>query len=218
MKRNEKEKYMVTVAIAGLGARGGYIYSAFQKNRPDLMKTVAIADLKEELVEKYGRELGVKEENRFSSAEELLKRERLADVVIIATQDRDHFRHAMAALEKGYHILLEKPVSPRPDECVKLERAAKKAERLVAVCHVLRYTAFFRTIKKILSEGRLGQVRGIEQTENVAYWHYAHSFIRGNWRNSDETSPMILQKCCHDFDIIQWLLEKTPVSVSSRGD
>lgn len=209
---------MVTVAIAGLGARGGYIYSAFQKNRPDLMKTVAIADLKEELVEKYGRELGVKEENRFSSAEELLKRERLADVVIIATQDRDHFRHAMAALEKGYHILLEKPVSPRPDECVKLERAAKKAERLVAVCHVLRYTAFFRTIKKILSEGRLGQIRGIEQTENVAYWHYAHSFIRGNWRNSDETSPMILQKCCHDFDIIQWLIEKKPVSVSSRGE
>ena len=109
MKRNEKEKYMVTVAIAGLGARGGYIYSAFQKNRPDLMKTVAIADLKEELVEKYGRELGVKEENRFSSAEELLKREKLADVVIIATQDRDHFLHAMAALERDIIFYWKSP-------------------------------------------------------------------------------------------------------------
>ena len=94
---------MVTVAIVGLGARGGYIYSAFQKNRPDLMKTVAIADLKEELVEKYGRELGVKEENRFSSAEELLKRERLADVVIIATLWRLSKRGIIFCWKSPFH-------------------------------------------------------------------------------------------------------------------
>lgn len=121
---------MVTVAIAGLG-RPWRIY-LFGISEEQARSDEDRGDCRSErgTCRKIRRELGVKEENRFSSAEELLKRERLADVVIIATQDRDHFRHAMAALEKGYHILLEKPVSPRPDECVKLERAAKKAERL----------------------------------------------------------------------------------------
>lgn len=208
---------MVTVAIVGLGARGGYTYSEFQNIRPELMKITALADLRESLVEKYKNEFNVPEENCFSSAEALLSRDKLADVLIVATQDRDHYLHAVKGLKKGYHILLEKPISPDLWECLEIERIAKEEKRLVTVCHVLRYTQFFRSIKQIIESGKLGMIRGIEQTENVAYWHYAHSFVRGNWNNAKKSSPMILQKCCHDLDILQWLIGSEPVSVSSQG-
>ena len=209
---------MVKVAILGLGARGGYIYSAFAHLRPDLLKITAICDIKRDLVEKYKAEFHVPDDRCFNSAEEMLSAEKLADVMIIATQDKDHYTHAMAALDKGYHLILEKPISPDMGECLAIQRKVKETGRLLAVCHVLRYTAFFREIRRLLNDGAIGTVRGIEQTENVAYWHYAHSFVRGNWRNSDETSPMFLQKCCHDTDILQWLIGAKPVSVSSYGN
>jgi predicted dehydrogenase len=147
----------------------------------------------------------------------MLAAPKLADVIIIATQDRDHYAHTIPAIRKGYHVLLEKPISPLLEECVEIREEAKKHNRIVVVCHVLRYTEFFRQIKRIIGSGKIGEVRGVNQIENVAYWHYAHSFVRGNWHNCEETSPMILAKCCHDLDIIQWLLGSKPVTVSSQG-
>ena len=208
---------MVTVAILGLGARGGLIYSAFAKIRPDLMKITALCDIAAERVKMYAAEFDVPEERCFYDTKSLFAAEKTADVMIVATQDRDHVNHAVAALEKGYHILLEKPIALTLSECLRLEREAKKYNRKVVVCHVLRYTAYFRKIKELIDGGALGRLIGIEHTENVAYWHYAHSFIRGNWHDSNTTSPMILQKCCHDMDILQWLAGSAPVRIGSFG-
>lgn len=122
------------------------------------------------------------------------------------------------ALEKGYHILMEKPISPSAEDCNKLLEASRKYDRKIVVCHVLRYTPFFSKIKEIISEGTIGDVVTIQAIENVGYWHQAHSFVRGNWRNSNTTSPMCLQKTCHDFDLYLWLADKTPKRVSSMGD
>ena len=164
------------------------------------------------------REYNVPKERCFTSAEELLAQPKLADAIFICTQDQDHVREALMALEKGYHILMEKPISPSAEDCNKLLEASRKYDRKIVVCHVLRYTPFFSKIKEIISEGIIGDVVTIQAIENVGYWHQAHSFVRGNWRNSNTTSPMCLQKTCHDFDLYLWLADKMPKRVSSMGD
>ncbi len=207
----------ITVAIAGLGSRGKDNYAPVAKLLPEKMEITAIADIVEEKVEEVSREYGVPKERCYSSAEEMLKQEKLADVMFIATQDRQHVGHAIPALEKGYDLLLEKPVSPDLDECRELLKVAGERGRKVVVCHVLRYTPFYTKVKELIDSGVIGDVVTVMGIENVGYWHQAHSFVRGNWRNSEETSPMILQKCCHDMDLLLWLTGKTCESVTSFG-
>ncbi len=206
-----------TVAIAGLGGRGYHTYAKYQHSHADRMKIVAVADIDPERVKLCGDEFSVPESGRFTSAERMLAEKKLADVMIIATQDNQHKAHALAALEKGYDLLLEKPVAMSPADCVEIERAAIAAGRLVVVCHVLRYTAFFRKIKELIDAGEIGKVVSLQATENVCYWHQAHSFVRGNWRSDLIETPMIVQKCCHDFDMIAWLIGSSCKSVSSYG-
>jgi predicted dehydrogenase len=108
-------------------------------------------------------------------------------------------------------------MSPSPEECLDMERMASEQGRLLTICHVLRYTPFWSTIKKVIDEGRIGEIVSIQLNENVGYWHIAHSFVRGNWNNSDKSSPMILQKSCHDMDVLSWLMDRPCVRVSSFG-
>lgn len=206
------------VALAGLGSRGKDTYAKTAKLFPEKMKITAIADIDPAKVAEVAEEYEVPAENCFSSAEELLAQEKLADVMFITTQDQQHVGHAIPALKKGYDLLLEKPVSPDLDECRELLKTARECGRKVVVCHVLRYTPFYTKLKEILDAGRIGEVVTVMGIENVGYWHQAHSFVRGNWRNSDTTSPMILQKCCHDMDLLLWLTGKTAKSVHSFGN
>ena len=173
---------LMKVAIAGLGSRGKDIYAKSAKLHPEKMEIVAIADIDPEKVALVAEEYHVPKEACF------------------ATQDRQHVGHALAALEKGYHLLLEKPVSPDLNECRKLAEAAERFGKKVVVCHVLRYTPIYQKVKELLDSGVIGDVVSIMASENVGWYHQAHSFVRGNWANSDETSPMILQKCCHDME------------------
>lgn len=208
----------ITVAVAGLGSRGRDTYAKVAKMYPEKMKIVAIADIDPQKVALVAEEYNVPKEACFSSAEEMLAQDKLADAMIIATQDRQHVGHAIPALEKGYHLLLEKPVSPDLAECVKLNEVAKRCNREVVVCHVLRYTPIYQKVKELLDAGSIGNVVSIMAIENVGWFHQAHSFVRGNWANSDVTSPMILQKCCHDMDLYLWLANKKCKSISSFGD
>lgn len=207
----------ITVALAGLGSRGREVYAQAAKSYPDKMKIVAIADIDPEKVALTAEEYGIPEEACYSSVEEMLKEERLADAMFITTQDRQHVGHAIPALEKGYHLLLEKPISPELEECEALARAARKYDRKVVVCHVLRYTPIYKKVKELLDAGEIGDIVSIMALENVGWFHQAHSFVRGNWANSNETSPMILQKCCHDMDLYLWLAGKTCKSITSFG-
>jgi len=206
-----------TTAIAGLGARGLDTYAIYAQKAPQSMKIVALADVDPKRVKSARVKYGVSSNMCFDSAEELLNRPKLADLLILATQDRQHYDQAVKALNLGYDILLEKPISPDISECIRLRDLATKLKRKVIVCHVLRYTKFYSTIKEILESKRLGGIVSVQAIENVGYWHMAHSFVRGNWRKNSETSPMILQKSCHDFDIISWLIGKRCVRVSSFG-
>lgn len=210
-------KKIVTCAIAGLGNRGNDVYGNYEFVRPDEMKVTAVADpvpgKREAAKERYH----LKDEDCFETVEDLLKKPKLADVIVIATQDKQHVPQAIEAIKLGYHVLCEKPVSPSLEECRKLQEAAHKYNRIVAVGHVLRYTPFYMKVKELIDSGRIGEVVSMQAMEKVCYWHQAHSFVRGNWRCKEETSPMILAKCCHDFDIFVWLLGKECKKVSSYG-
>lgn len=207
----------VKVAIAGLGNRGKDAYAVCAKEYPDKMEIVAIADIDETKVMEVAKEYHIPPEMCFSSAEELIAQEKLADVLFLCTQDRQHVKQAIPALKKGYHMLLEKPISPILEECKEILRVAQELKRIVVVCHVLRYTPFYNTLKAVIDSGQIGDVISIQAIENVGYYHQAHSFVRGNWKDGEETSPMILQKCCHDMDILLWLSGKSCRAVSSFG-
>lgn len=206
-----------TVAIAGLGNRGFHTYAQCAERFPEKMRITAVADIRRKRVEMAAKQFGIPGEMCFDSVEEMLKQDRLADIMFICTQDRQHVPQAIAAMKKGYHILLEKPISPELSQCREILRVAEETGRKVIVCHVLRYTPFYGKLKELLDAGTVGEIVSIQHVENVVYWHQAHSFVRGNWRRADETSPMILAKCCHDTDLLLWLSGKHCKAVSSYG-
>ena len=188
--------------LIGAGSRGT-IYANWAHSHGH--KIVAVAEIRPDRLAEAGTRLEVPETMLFTDAKQLFSLGKVADAAIIATMDRDHYGHVMAALDCGYDILLEKPISPDPRECIAIEEAANRLGRKVTVCHVLRYTNFFTEIKNILDSGELGKIVAIQHAENIGNFHMAHSFVRGNWRNDKLSSPIIMQKSCHDLDILLWL-------------
>ncbi|BBH18794.1 oxidoreductase [Paenibacillus baekrokdamisoli] len=206
----------VKVALIGCGLRGRE-YTNYALEHPEEMQVVAIADPNAERREWMRSHHHIDSQLIFTDWQELLAQPKLADAVLVCTQDRMHYEPTMKALDSGYHVLLEKPMSPDPQECIEMGEKARQSGLIFSICHVLRYTKFFGTIKRLLQEGAIGRLMTIQHNENVGYWHQAHSFVRGNWRNADESSPMIVAKSCHDMDILLWLAGENCVQLSSFG-
>ncbi len=207
----------ITVAIAGCGSRGLVTYARILAGMQDEAVIVAAADSDPEKLRGMRELTGIGEDACYPSAEAMLEAPKLADIMLICTQDRQHYAHAKAALLKGYDLLLEKPIAPSAEECRELAGLAGRLGRRVVVCHVLRYTPFYQKLKALLAGGAIGDIVNVQALEQVCYWHQAHSFVRGNWRNRAQSSCMILAKCCHDLDIILWLTGKRCRRVSSFG-
>lgn len=198
MRPNARPSFLVL----GAGSRGS-IYSGHLADHPDEGQVVAVAEPDPSRRAAFAERHGLPFDKVFESWREALAQERLADAVIVATQDADHVAPAIAAAGKGYHILLEKPIAPTEAETRAVIEAAQSANVLLAVCHVLRYTPHTVVLRRLLAEGVIGTLYSIDHLEPVGWWHQAHSFVRGNWRNEGESSPMLLAKSCHDLD---WLL------------
>lgn len=207
---------MKTVLVIGAGSRGT-TYARLATNLGDAFRIVAVAEPLEHRRNYVKERYNLPEEMCHVSWEEFLSRPKFADVVFLATMDRDHIAPALAAIEKGYDLLLEKPMGATAEECCIIERAAAKKGVFVLVCHVLRFTPFFRALKALIDAGRIGRVVHIQHAECVGNVHQSHSFVRGNWGNSDRSTPMIVQKTCHDMDIMQWLVGKNCSRVHSFG-
>ncbi|OAB38240.1 oxidoreductase [Paenibacillus macquariensis subsp. defensor] len=206
----------ITVALIGAGLRGiNYLEYALQ--HPHELEVIAVAEPIKERRENFKARHDIAEEMCFESWDDFFMLPKLADAVLICTQDKQHFEPTMKALQAGYHVLLEKPMSPDPKECILMGEMASQVKRVFSICHVLRYTQFFSTIKELLKQGAIGQLMSIQHNENVGYWHQAHSFVRGNWSRKEESSPMILAKSGHDLDILLWLADSECVQVSSFG-
>ena len=200
--------------IIGAGSRG-MTYGTWAHRHG--IEIAAIAEIRPDRLEAAGKALNVPEAMRFTDANDLFALGKIADAAIIATMDRDHFGHVMQALDRGYDILLEKPISPDPVECLQIEAKANALGKKITVCHVLRYTDFFGTLKDIIDSRELGKVVAIKHAENIGNFHMAHSFVRGNWRNDTLSSPIIMQKSCHDLDILLWLTGSHCTKVAAFG-
>lgn len=206
-----------TLSILGCGSRGGDTYGSLAFSQQDKYEITALCDTNKLKLNKYSKLFNVSEENCFLTEDEFFSKKR-SDAIIIATMDRDHVHQCLKAMELGYDVLLEKPISADEDELFKLVNAQKKYGSKVIVCHVLRYAPAFVKLKELLDDGKVGKLIAIDATEQVAYWHYAHSYVRGNWRRAEDTAPMILAKCCHDLDLIQYYAKSRAKTVNSVGE
>lgn len=207
----------IRMIILGAGDRGAETYGAYALRYPQELNIVGAAEPDVKRREKLAAEHDIPPEHLFRDWKEVFARPKFADLVVISTQDQMHVQPAIAAMQHGYNLLLEKPIAPTLAECLKLEQIAAEHDVSISVSHVLRYTPFFRTLKRYLDNGAVGELRGIQLNENIGHIHYAHSYVRGNWRNSTVSSPMILAKSCHDMDILLYLTGKDCISLSSYG-
>jgi len=209
--------HKLTAVVLGAGDRGARAYGAYALQNPHELQIVAVADPNEERRKAFAEAHRIPGEQTFEGWENVLALPKMADAIIICTLDRMHYEPTLKALELGYHVLLEKPMSPDPRECVEMELAAKKHDRLLTIGHVLRYTNYWASVKNVIDEGAIGRIVSIQLNENVGHMHMSHSFVRGNWSNSDTSSPMILQKSCHDMDLLAWLMNEPCQRISSFG-
>lgn len=208
---------MLEGVVAGAGNRGSGAYVPYLSEHPGEARIVAVAEPDDQRRHRFGERHRIADARRFADYHALFAAPRLADFALIATGDDLHVEAALMALERGYHVLLEKPMATTEEDCLRLVEAADRAGRILQVCHVLRYAPFFDALHARIRGGAIGDVVTIQHAENVSNWHYAHSYVRGHWRNSRESSPMILAKSCHDLDILQWLAGAPPDTVHSQA-
>ncbi|MFI4860944.1 MAG: Gfo/Idh/MocA family protein [Phycisphaerales bacterium JB063] len=207
----------VALWVIGAGERGRQ-YTRYAAQWPERVQVVGVAEPRQAFRDGFAADFGLDSGRCHDDWRAVLPLAQPGDAVIIATQDTQHTEPAIAFLERGCHVLLEKPMAPTESECVQIARAARAGRGLFAVCHVLRYTDFSRTLKRLLDEGAIGEVVSLQRLEPVGYAHQAHSFVRGNWRNTAMSSCMLLAKACHDIDWIRYIMDARCTRVQSFGN
>lgn len=215
------ERYVVSQAVRlivlGAGNRGN-VYANYALKNPDLANVIAVAEPRQNVREAFAKKHEINTENCFGDWQEIASKEKFADAVIITTQDRMHTEPALVFAALGYHILLEKPMAPTAKECISIVKAVKKNNVMMAIGHVLRYTPYTRALKALLDEAVIGDIISIQRLEPLGYWHQAHSFVRGNWGNTEKSSFMLLAKSCHDIDWLRYIMGEPCQAVSSFGN
>ena len=212
------ENQIITVAIIGCGGRGGGAYGRIMNDSFEgKFQIAALCDISPDVLYAKAEQFQVEAENLFLDENIFFEKKR-ADLLIIATQDRDHVRMAIKGMQLGYDVLVEKPLTSSREECRQLLNVQKQYGNKVMVCHVLRYAPAFTKTEELLNTGEIGKLISISVLEQINYLHYAHSYVRGNWHSAEETSPIILAKCCHDLDLIQHYANARCERVSSVGD
>jgi len=211
-----KPKRPVTAAVMGAGGRGN-VYAGYARKYPEELKIVGVAEPIPYRNESLAAAHGIPAERRWPTWERAFDGPKFCDAIIVTTPDRLHYGPAMAALAKGYDLLLEKAIAQSWAQCRDILAGARRAKAVVGVCHVLRYTPYFRMMKHVAVSGRLGEIVSVQHLEPVEHIHMTHSFVRGNWRNSKESTPMLLSKSCHDLDILRWIIGQGCTKVQSFG-
>ncbi len=208
---------LATFLVIGAGNRGN-VYASYAHANPDLAKVVGVAEPRQDAREAFAKKYALTENQCFEDWQDIAKKEKLADAVIITTQDRMHTEPALAFAALGYHILLEKPMAPSAQECIAIANASKENKVMMAVGHVLRYTPYTQTLKALLDQNSIGELISIQRLEPLGFWHQAHSFVRGNWGNTENSSFMLLAKACHDLDWLRYIMNEPCEMVSSFGN
>ena len=206
----------IKMMIIGAGGRGNK-YATLAAKIPEEVEIVAVAEPRKFHREKMARENGIPPEHVFKCWKDAVSHKKIADAVAICTQDIMHVEPMQAFAKKGYHILLEKPMAPDAEGCQAIIQSAIDNNIILAVCHVMRYTKYTQTLKEIVDSGKIGEIVSIQHLEPIGYWHYAHSYVRGNWRQESESSSALLAKSCHDLDWIRYIMNSPCRKISSFG-
>lgn len=206
----------LSIAIIGGGNRG-QIYADYATKHPQELCVVAIVEPNDIKREHLANLHSINAKQSFSNDADFFDHNRLADAVLIASPDQYHHAQVIQCLKKGYHVLLEKPIAQTIAECREIAALAKEVNRIVGVCHVLRYSNCYQKVKEILVSGELGKIMNVIHFEPIGLERMAHAFVRGQWRKEEETGPIIMTKSCHDLDLIQWLIGKRCLSIASYG-
>lgn len=214
---HKKIEKPVTVILIGAGHRGN-IYAQYAIKNPDELKIVAVADSNAERRNKICKWHRLSADFCFKDWKEIFTRQKFADAVIISTPDRLHTQPCLAALDAGYDVLLEKPIAPTEEECRQILQKAQATNRIVGVCHVLRYSPYFRELKEVIDAGLIGNIISIHHMEPIGHIHMSHSYVRGKWKSSKNATPIILAKSTHDTDIIRWLVNSPVHDVHCFGN
>jgi len=215
-RKYKKPGEPVTAVVLGAGNRGN-AYASYADSYPDELKIVGVAEPIPYRRDTFAKRYGIPKEHQWVTWEHALEIPKFADALIITMPDNLHYEPAMQGMKLVYNLLLEKAMAQTWKQCTDILHRSRKHDNIVAICHVLRYTSYFRKIKEIVDSGELGEVVSIQHLEPVHHIHMAHSFVRGNWRNKEESNSMILSKSCHDTDILRWLVGKSCKRVSSFG-
>ncbi len=213
---NSGIKNPVTAITLGAGGRGN-VYGNYGLQFPKELNIIGVAEPIAIRNKRYAEKHTIVDKNRFDTWEHVFDRPKFADAVIISTPDDVHYGPCMKALEMGYDVLLEKPIAPTEKECLDILNLANKTGRIVAVCHVLRYAPYFIKLREMIQSGSIGKLISIQHLEPIEHIHMSHSYVRGNWHNSKETTPIILAKSCHDLDILRWIIDKPCKNIAAFG-
>lgn len=207
----------LTAVLIGAGHRGHQPFGDYALQHPEDLKFVAVVEPNERRRKRFAQLHHIPEFAQFSSADQLYQRKRQADLIVNASADRAHVETTLPAFELGYHVLMEKPIAASPAQVLRFFNAAIQSKSHVWVMHELRWSPFFQHVKTLLDLNTIGRPITWQHTESPAYWHMAHSYVRGNWRRHLETTPILLAKACHDLDLLIWLLGRPVRFVHSFG-
>jgi predicted dehydrogenase len=209
-------KQSIKIIIIGAGSRGN-VYAYCSQKTDYKVQIAAVAEPIKERRLQMASQYNIPEQFVFSDWKEAAALPKFADAVVIATKDSQHKEQAIAFANKGYHLLLEKPMAVNEQDCKEITDTAIKSKIILAVCHVMRYTKYTRMLKGLIDSGKIGEIVSIQHLEPVGFYHYAHSYVRGNWNNQSESTFMLLAKSCHDIDWLRYIVESEIKSVSSFG-
>lgn len=207
----------VEIALVGAGSRGELNLGYLAKRHPAEMRFVAVAERDDERRQRFVHDYAIPRRRAFGDWEDFFAQPQLADAVIIALPCRLHYRAALAALTAGYHVLLEKPMSHSPAECMHLVQAADAGKRILMIALQCRYNRMYSEVARMLQAKRIGRLMNIDCAENIGYWHFIMSYVRGMHSRSCESHSFMLAKAIHDTDLLNWFAGSRAVRVSSFG-
>ncbi len=204
------------IAILGAGGRGRGFAHMFHNAYPKA-QVAAVAEPRDEYRQEVVKRYGVPADRALRDWQQFVSKPKMCDAVFIGTMDRDHVGAAVACMKLGYDVLLEKPMAVTLADCRAIEAAQRESRCIFGVCHSLRYQKGFRKVKELIDSGIIGRIITVNLTEQVAWWHQAHSFVRGNWGNESRSTFMLLAKSCHDIDYLHYIVGRRCRKVSSFG-
>ena len=217
IQRNSLAGKTITAIVIGAGSRGWGAYGSYGLKYPEELQVVGVAEPIPYRRERMAKAFNIPKDKQFVTWKQVFALPKFADALIVTTPDELHYGPAMAGLEMGYDMILEKVIAQTWQECNDILQLAERKNAIVAVCHVLRYNAYFRKMKEVVDAGAIGELVSVQHLEPMERIHMTHSFVRGNWGNSRKSNPAILSKSCHDTDILRWIINKPCTKVSSFG-